>query len=323
SKRSSRGSGSKIGEQSSDLKQRGYTFFWYTLLPLLVVLCISFGISMWQNGDAVSKFMERYASQYQAIVHNKLNYCDRSRSLSGAFKEIRANVLNQELAINQLEQALANQSSIQSIALVGSSGVGKSLTLRLLLEQYPWSENVQSLAWNDYDLIDENTREQTVSRMLHRLAHCGRNLFIIDNLTPLDKDYVSAINAMLATRSDVAFDGTNNNTELKQLTIIYVFNLNRLLDNELYDMQAEALQQLPRTTVINYRNFDVGDMEECLHHEARVVGMSLAEKYANEILRSADPKVSGCKTVRSKVLLYGEVKLDEDAEEVAEPDDAI
>ncbi|XP_034104029.1 uncharacterized protein LOC117567868 [Drosophila albomicans] len=304
--------------QQSDLKQRGWTFFWYTLLPLLAVLCISCGITMWQNGDAVSKFMQRYSSQYQDIVHNKLNYCNRSRSLHDIFKEIRANVLNQDLAINQLEQVFVNQSSIQSIALIGSSGVGKTLTLRILLELYPWAENVQSLAWNDFDPTDDNTREQAVEDMLHNLAHCGRNLLVIDNLTPLDKDYVAAINAMLATRSDVAFDSGDNNThtDLKHLTIIYVFNLNRLLDDELYDLQREAVQQLPKTTVINYRNFNLDDVEECMRHEAKIVGMRVDDKYAKEILLSADPKVSGCKTVRSKVLMYGELETDNDATEM-------
>ncbi|KAH8276736.1 hypothetical protein KR044_002706 [Drosophila immigrans] len=320
SKRTSKGGG---GGQSAPKKHvRGWTFFWYSLLPLLGVLCLSCGITMWQNGDVLGKFMQRYASQYQAIVHNKLNYCDRSRSLQGAFSELRANVLNQELALSQLEQALANnQTEIQSIALVGSSGVGKTLTIRLLQEQFPWAENVQSLAWNDYDLdYDDKVREETVARMLQGMAHCGRNLLVIDNLTPMDKDYVSAINAMLAARNDVAFDSSNgnssisgsgNNTELKQLSIIYVFNLNRLIDDELYDLQLAALQHLPRTTVINYRNFDAADVERCMHHEAQIVGMRVDENNAEEIMRSADPKVSGCKTVRSKVLMYGEVELDD------------
>ncbi|XP_034481937.1 uncharacterized protein LOC117787499 [Drosophila innubila] len=292
----------KMPKQPSDLKQRSWSFFWYTLLPMLLVLCLSCCITMYQNGDVVSSFMQRYMNQYRAIVNNKLNYCDRTMPLHEIFDTIRADVLGQESALNQLEQAMGNQSSFQSIALVGSSGLGKSLTMRLLYDLYPWKENVRSIFWNDFELNSDKARYKSVSSMLRNLAHCGRNLFIIDNLTPCDKDYVSSINALLLSRSDIALG--SNDVDLKQLTIIYVFNLNRLLDDELYDRQVEVLQQLPQTTVINYRNFDVQDLEKCVRHEAKVVDMYLDEKHVQEMLNSTDFRVSGCKTVRSKVLIY-------------------
>ncbi|KAM8720596.1 hypothetical protein ACLKA7_006608 [Drosophila subpalustris] len=298
----------------SDLKQRSWSFFWYTLLPMFIVLCLSCCITMYQNGDVVSNFMQRYMSQYRSIVHNKLNYCDRTTMpLHEIFENIRNDVLNQESALNQLEQAMANQSSFQSIALIGSSGLGKSLTLRLLIDQYPWAENVHSIAWNDFELISDEARYNEVSSMLRSLAHCGRNLFIIDNMTPCDKDYVSSINALLLSRSDVAIGNNNElNLDLKQLTIIYVFNLNRLLADEIYSRQVEVLQQLPQTTVIQYRNFDVKDLEQCVRHEAKVVGMYLDENHVQEMLNTTDVRVSGCKTVRSKVLIYARPEPEDD-----------
>lgn len=291
-----------IKNQESDLKKRCYSFFRYTLLPLIIVVGISCCITMYQNKDAMSSFIERYTNQYRSIVNNKLNYCDRAMPLHEIFENIRADVLNQESALNQLEQAMANQSSIQSIALVGSSGLGKSLTMRLLQDHYPWKENVYSIAWNDFELDNDKARYNTVFYMLRNLAHCGRNLIIIDNMAPYDKIYVSTINAMLQQKTDVAFG--SKDMDLKQLTIIYVFNLNRLLEEDLYERQVEIMQKVPETTVIHYRNFDVNDLEMCVHHEAKVVDMFVDQVHVQEMLNSIDVTVSGCKTVRSKVLIY-------------------
>lgn len=300
----------------SNLKQQSWSFFWYTLVPMFLVLCFSCGITLYQNTDAVSKFMQRYSTQYQAIVHNKLNYCDRTIPLHEIFEHIHQNVINQEVALEQLEQALANQSSFQAIALVGTSGVGKSLTMRMLQEQYPWSENVQNIAWNDYELIDEEARYQAVWGMLSNLAHCGRNLIIIDNMAMCDLEYVSSINSLILSNTDVA--SGNNDLDKKQLTIIYVFNLNGMLPEEHYSQQLKMLQNLPPTTVISYRVFGPADLEKCVRHEAKVVGLNLEERYVEEMVNTTDVKVSGCKTVRSKVLIYGLPQSNDEEEQEQE-----
>lgn len=283
-----------------------WPFFWYNLMPILLVLCISCCISLYQNGETVSNFMQRYSSQYQAIVHNKLDYCDRSTPLNDVFQHLRENVLNQEAALDQLEQALASQSSFQSIALVGSSGLGKSLTMRILLEKFPWVENVQRIAWNDYALNDDSARLQEVSNMLYSLVHCGRNLLIIDNMLPSDVEYVTSINQLIS-RSDVA---------KKHVTIIYIFNLNRMVDDSLYEQHMELVQQLPNTTVITYRQFDQIDLEKCVLHEAKIAGLDLDERYVNEMVNTADVGVSGCKSVRAKVVLYGKPLEKRDIEQL-------
>lgn len=288
--------GGKAIKNNTNSKKRNWTFLWYNLMPLMIVLCVSFCIAMYQNGEALSNFMQRYSSQYQAIVHNKLNYCDRSMPLNDCFQRMRENVLNQEEALDQLEQALTTDNSFQSIALVGSSGVGKSLTMRILIEEFPWAENVQSIAWNDYDLNDDNARFQAVHKMLDSLAYCGRNLIIIDNMTPYDVDYVTSINQMIS-HSDV---------DTKHVAIIYIFNLNRMLEDSLYEQQLEAVKQLPDTKLIFYRQFDQHDLERCVRQEVKLAGLNLEERYVKEMVSTADVEDSGCKSVRAKVYLFAE-----------------
>lgn len=301
--------GSKGKRNKTNSQTCNWPFFWYNVMPILLVLCISCCIALYQNGEAVSNFMQRYSSQYQAIVHNKLNYCDPSTPLDDVFQHLREKVLNQEAALDQLEKALTSQSSFQSIALVGSSGLGKSLTMRILLEQFPWAENVQSMAWNDYELNEISARFEVVSNMLYSLAHCGRNLLIIDNMLPSDLDYVKSINQLISL-SDVA---------TKHVTIIYIFNLNRMIDDSIYERNMKVVQQLPDTQVISYRQFDQLDLERCVRHEAKIAGLNLEERYVKELVNTADVGVAGCKPVRAKVILYGKPLEKHDSEQLQLP----
>ncbi|XP_023169235.1 uncharacterized protein LOC111598285 [Drosophila hydei] len=285
-----------------DVKPKVWPYSIYSFVPMLLVLGFSFGITVYQNTDIVSKFMLRYTAQYQATVHNKFNYCDRTMPLHDIFENIHDAVINQELALKQLEQALANQ-SFQPIALVGTSGVGKTLTIRKLIETYPWPENVQTIAWNDYELIDNDARYKAVWKMLRNLAHCGRNLIVIDNMAVCDLDYVTSINGLVLSNSDVA-NGTND-PDKKLLTIIYVFNVNSMLPEEHYNEQLKMLQQIEATETIVYRMFGPQDLEKCVRHEERLLGLILDEQHFEDMVNTTNVKVSGCKTVRAKVLVHG------------------
>lgn len=283
-------------------KQKLWSYFIYSVLPLILVIGFSCGMTYYQNAEVFTKFMQRYTTQYQAIVHNKLNYCDRTMPLHDMFEHIQGAVINQEMALKQLEQALANQ-SFQSIALVGTSGVGKTLTMRKLLEKYPWPENVQTIAWNDYELTDNHARYKAVWKTLGNLAHCGRNLIIIDNMAMCDLEYMVSINSMVKSSSDVA-NGTND-SDKKYLTIIYVFNVNSMLPEEVYSEQLKMLQQVETTAMIVYRIFGPKDLEACVRHEQRLLDLNLDERHIEDMINTTNVKISGCKTVRAKVMVLG------------------
>ncbi|EDW00312.1 uncharacterized protein LOC6564726 [Drosophila grimshawi] len=279
------------------------SFLRYFLLPIFLVLGIICCITLYQT--EVTMFVQHYFRQYQAIVHDKPNYCDRSRSMRNIFDNIHRDVINQDAALQQLEEALTNHAAFHSIALVGTSGLGKSLTMQLLFYQYPWKLNVQRIAWNDFDLIEEEARYKKVLGILHNLAHCGRNLLIIDNMSVWDLEYVAIINALALAQRDVA-NVEISDLDLKQLTIIYVFNVNaRKLPDVYYRKRLEVILQLADMTVITYRSFDRSDLERCVRHEARVIDLHLEERYVKEIVSTSNVHISGCKTVRAKVLVYG------------------
>ncbi|TDG40387.1 hypothetical protein AWZ03_013188 [Drosophila navojoa] len=296
-------------DRRKDFKQKLWSYFIYSLMPLLVVIVFSSLMTYSQNTEVFTKVMQRYTTQYQATVHNKLNYCDRTMPLHDMFEHIQGAVINQELALKQLEQALANY-SFQSIALVGTSGVGKTLTIRKLLEKYPWPENVQTIAWNDYKLIDNDARYKAVWKTLGNLAHCGRNLIIIDNMAMCDLEYMTSINSMAQSNSDLA--SSANDFDKKHLTIIYVFNVNSMLPEELYREQLKMLKQVETTAMIVYRMFGTNDLEACVRHESRLLHLKLDERHIEDMVNTIDVKISGCKTVRSKVLVLGHPLMTEE-----------
>ncbi|EDW86512.2 uncharacterized protein Dwil_GK14642 [Drosophila willistoni] len=277
------------------LKRQSHALF-------LLISAICLGCTLSYYNQSLTKFLQSYTNQYQDIVHNKLNYCDGSLALGEMFTELRGHVLYQDIALNQLERVMANNQSFQSIALVGSSGLGKSLTVRLLRELFPWRENVHAINWH-YHMEEEI---DTIWSKFH-FSHCGRNLVIIDNMAMGDQDFVKIINEAVQQRA--LSNGTPENSANSQhVTMIYVFNMNRMiLSNQEYDEQLNQLQQelSEPTQMISYSTFQRHHLEQCIRHEVKMKDLNLSENYIEEMLNTTDVEISGCKTVYAKVLIYG------------------
>ncbi|BFG01673.1 uncharacterized protein DMAD_01370 [Drosophila madeirensis] len=269
------------------------------LIALVALLC---GFSSYYDEENVSRFMLNYSRQYQAIIHNRQNYCDHTLSLHETFGHIRRHVLNQETALDQLEEALG-EPQFQSIALVGSSGVGKSLTARLLSELFPWPENVHTLTKSD---ISDANRMQS---LLSKLSHCGRNLIFVDNLSTAsgDQELVPVLNALVSNLGDIARHNNTHRANLKRLAIVYIFNVNRWLDGTALEQFATVLQ-LPHTQVVQYDTLQQQHLESCIRHEAALENLHVDQERVQEMISVTDVRMSGCKTVRAKVLIYGKPK---------------
>ncbi|EDW36707.1 GL22398 [Drosophila persimilis] len=267
------------------------------MLALGVLIC---GFGCYYDGENVSNFMLNYSKQYQAIIHNKQNYCDHTLSLNEMFGHIRRHVLNQETALDQLEQSLSKP-QFQSISLLGSSGVGKSLTARLLRELFPWPENVHALTKSDVsDLVRMNS-------VLTKLDFCGRNLILVDNMNSTDQEIVQRVNDLVSSFGDIAGNKNTHKVNLKRLSIVYIFNINRFLGETSVEHFATVLQ-LPDNQVIQFDTLEPQHLESCIRHEADLENLLLDQKYVESMINTTDFKMSGCKTLRAKVLIYGQPK---------------
>ncbi|XP_043659295.1 uncharacterized protein LOC122623956 [Drosophila teissieri] len=266
---------------------------------VFLILAIAAGASLTlrlTNLSTVGGFLENYKNQYHSIVHNQDNYCNPSQRLGNMVQHARHQVLNQNQALDQLELAL-DSTAKKTIVLVGTSGVGKSHTARILRENFPWSENVKTHSWSGYRSL------RLLKSMLSDLTVCGQNMILIDNMTPKDAQFVPAINQLISMGKDIA-----NHTEhphQKLLTVVLIFNVNSMQSSKAFKMDMETLRNLPYTHVITYATLESTHLFDCIRREAAIAMVQLEDEHVDEIIRSIDATASGCKSILAKVLLYG------------------
>lgn len=249
----------------------------------------------------LKEFLKNYRNQYTEIVHGKNNYCDQKQQLDTAtlFARIKQNrILHQEQAMQQIEVALRNESDLNAIALVGPTGVGKTLFMGALQENFPWQENVHTYAWNTF-VKDEAEKFHLIRILIENLSECGQNLLVIENLQACDLGVIAIINQLLMEA---------NKKQHKRVVIFYVFNLNTMLTAEAYETQRDLLQSLPDCQVINFKSFKQPELKDCIKREAEIENVTLRQQDYDEIVETIDPHKSGCKNVNAKVLMYHTLK---------------
>ncbi|XP_067637119.1 uncharacterized protein [Eurosta solidaginis] len=276
-----------------------------TTLFLSIAAAVLLGHHLTQNNakqtSLLQDFLSSYRRNYYQIIHGKPHYCDIELDTKFLFARIGEHqILHQQQALQQLEMVLRNQSHFRSIAFVGPSGVGKTMTANALETHFPWRENVHSYAWNTH--VEEEAQKIRMLRFyVEHLSDCGRNLLIIDNLAPCESEVVAILNQMIAAE---------DNAYRKHVIVIYIFHLNALLDSNLYQKQKYELQNLPDTTTIHFKALNKEELRECIQRETLTNNLTLNDADFNEIVDTIDVTTSGCKKVQAKVLLYGQ-RLDE------------
>ncbi|XP_073828331.1 uncharacterized protein [Musca autumnalis] len=249
----------------------------------------------------LKEFLKNYRNQYTQIIHGKQNYCDQKQPLGtpALFERIKQHgILNQEKSLQQIDVALRNESDLNAIALVGPVGVGKSLFMRAMMENFPWQENVHSYAWNAY-VGDEEEKIRLVRLLIDNLSDCGQNLLVIENLWSSDHGAVSIINQLVRESIE---------KQQKRVVIFYVFSLNTMLAPAKYEEQNKMLEILTDTHVIHFKRFGENELRDCITREAEMGGLKLSPQYFDEIVATIEPSKSGCKNVYAKVLMYGTSK---------------
>ncbi|EDV46438.1 uncharacterized protein LOC6550045 isoform X1 [Drosophila erecta] len=285
------------GDQKKPLLKWAY-------LAIAIVAAVSLALKVTGNMTTVSEFLKSYKNQYHSIVHNQDNYCNPAQRLGDMVLHARHQVLNQDKALDQLELALDNTKEI--IVLVGTSGVGKSHTARILRENFPWPENVKTLSWSGHRSL------RRVKSMLPDLTFCGQHLILIDNMTPKDAQFVPAINQLINEGEKIA--NLTEHPHQKQLTVVLIFSVNGMQAGEAFEMDMVTLRNMPHIHVITYATLESTHLVDCIRREAAIAMVQLEDEHVDEIIRSIDASASGCKSVLAKVLLYGKPIIDESQE---------
>ncbi|XP_023036392.1 uncharacterized protein LOC6638587 [Drosophila willistoni] len=226
-------------------------------------------------------------------THSYHYHCKEKRlDTKQIFHQIGKKVLNQEQALTRLERALDSDCKLNSIALLGPSGVGKTLTAMTLRQHFPWPENVHAYSWSTY-VPDEVRKFHMIRQFVENLSDCGKNLLIIDNLSACDYSIVPIYNQMTATT-----------VANQSVFIVYIFNL----ENEHYWQQIDILQNLPDdTTLVNFRPFGRNELKDCLENELEMRQQYFGQKTLRRIINKIydDFYSKGCKGLRELILKNG------------------
>uniref|UniRef100_A0A1A9WIL9 AAA+ ATPase domain-containing protein n=1 Tax=Glossina brevipalpis TaxID=37001 RepID=A0A1A9WIL9_9MUSC len=240
----------------------------------------------------------RILSELFAIFSDDHSYCDIRRQMNT--EEIligirRHWIIHQEEALRELEIALQNEQELNSIALVGPVGVGKSLVVNSLVAAFPWPKNVYIYAWN-MDIKDESEKFRMLRMIIQKFSDCGCNLLIVENLQASDhalvfllKDYIEKII-----------------NKSKRIIIVYVFKLISTTDEYLRERQrASLMKSLTEEYVVNFNAFTKKELEDCIYREMRLEKINLQPEDFNKIIETIDVTRSGCRNVNERVLMYG------------------
>ncbi|KAI9584137.1 hypothetical protein GQX74_010472 [Glossina fuscipes] len=254
---------------------------------------------VFENPKEVLEELFRIYIKRFATFNGGSKYCDPRKDINPGkiLTSIRKNwIIHQEVALKDLEIALRNEYTLNSVALVGPIGVGKSLVVNSLIANFPWPDNVHTYAWNT-NVRDEAEKFYMLRMIIQQFSDCGRNLLIIENLQ--DSDH-----ALVPLLSELIKRTVNKH---KKIIVFYVFNLSS--DEYLREEQQKFLtKSLPLVNIVNFNAFTEKELKDCIYREMRVEKINLKPEDFNRITLTIDVAQSGCRNVNEKVLSYGSVK---------------
>lgn len=288
--------GTSQEEEGAEKKLKGSTSFlslkYFGISAIVLILGI--GLS---NDGIRNDLIETYRNQYNLLFHGKVDYCDQTFDFRNVTSALKKNVIGQELVIKELSKILNEHSSRTrtSAVILGSTGVGKTLTSKLIGDNFQWTENVKYFIWSS----SENKKSQfkKLSKTIQKLSKCGHNLLFIDDLDYKDGSVVLEIENFIKTKSP--------EKNLK-LIIFYIVNLHKYSekDKKSYQNKVDSIKSTINLAVIEFRDLTEEDGLKCIELQCALLGITLTDEEMNDVVASIVPTRSGCKHVYSKIALY-------------------
>lgn len=192
-------------------------------------------------------------------------------------------IVGQDAALTEIDLALQQHNEITALALVGTQGVGKTLALNQIQEQFQWHLNIQQYIWS---LIESPYIQlMHLLKLLNGLTKCGQNGLFIDGIPLKSVHIIDEFHQKLLT-----FCEENH----IKLIVIYVIQI-RMASN------ADALIHLNKVKMINFRQFNSDDLRNCINMESERLNVTIKPQQINEMLTDIDPKRNGCKLIAAKL----------------------
>lgn len=257
--------------------QRISTMMYYIFVGLIALFI---GVILYDE-ELRFDFARLSLSQYQIYVYGRADYCDVHFDNRPIVAALRTNVLGQTDALNGIANALHAHQNISSIAIIGTQGTGKSLSLEIIAQTLPWQYSMQHITFDG--MASQQSKLHRIKRSLLHLNKCGQNGIFVDGLRRTDAAVIGEFDAMLREHCTAL---------AKNVLTFYVFNLETEGNVELDGTQIKS---------VYYRRFNNDDLRRCIEQEVHRLGVTITESETLQLMQNIDVGQNGCKTVPAKV----------------------
>lgn len=249
-------------------------------IPLVIALLF---VILLKNERFREELKRLAMNQFQLYLHGRENYCDETFEHWHVSNALHHRIVGQEDALKEIDSALQQHESITALALVGTQGVGKTLTLNLIQEKFQWHLNIQQYIWS---LIESPENQlNSLLKLMNGLTTCGQNGIFIDGIPMKSINIIEEFNQKLLIHSK------QNNIKIIVFYVIQISNA----------IEANEPLQLDKVKTIRFRQFDSDDIRNCINMESERLKMGIKPKHIDEILEDIDAKRHGCKLVAAKI----------------------
>lgn len=276
---------------------------------LLTTIMCSLLAFVWQNEELRAHVKRLAMNQYQLYLHGMFdsevsvnffqkceqiktfclfltgreNYCDEPFEHWHISNKLHHRIVGQDAALTEIDSTLQHHDNITAMAFVGTQGVGKTLALNLIQEQFQWHLNIQQYV---FSLIESPyTQLMKLMELLNGLSKCGQNGLFIDSIPLKSAHIIDEFHQKL-----MAYCNENH----IKVIVIYVIQIAMPSD-------AVLLASSNKMKMINFRSFNSNDLRNCINMESERLNLTIKPHQIDEMLNEIDPKRNGCKLIAAKL----------------------
>lgn len=249
----------------------------------ILAVILGFTVILWKNPWVREELKHVALNQYHLMIYGREHYCDEPFEHWHIANMLHHRIVGQENAVAELTETLQLHENFTAIGFVGTQGIGKTLTLNLIQDEFQWHLNIQQYIWS---LIQAPRHQlENLMRLMNGLTTCGQNGIFVDNIPLKHVDIIDEFNRKLRNYS--------NQNHFKVIAI-YVFQS----DNPIETSQP---LQLDNVKSINFRQFNSQDIRNCISMECERLKIAVTPNQMIELLTDIDAKRHGCKNVAARI----------------------
>lgn len=249
------------------------------------VAVIVVGIIVIQQNTTIRNELHRLSlQQYHSYVYGRSNYCHEPFVSTNITQALHHRLIGQHSVIDAIDTLLRQHENYTAIALIGSQGVGKTLTLNVIETEFQWHSNVWRYIWSN--IQSQQHQLKRLTSLLQQFNACGQNALFVDNVLERDLNIITEFHQILT-----AFVAEH---QLK-FFVFYVIGTNATDDHNEHSIRIDNV------TSIHYRRFDADDIKQCIAIECKRLDVQLSATEIDDIVQSTDVQQTGCKKISAKI----------------------